>query len=153
MIGAGYLLSKKYMERLGLGENVASIVCTVLWLLCGPIYKVVSKGQINLFVLDFFLVSVVLAESKPVLAGMAAAAGSFMKIYPAATAGGAVLARRKKLLIGFALGTVLMLLIQTMLCGVIHGLTLSTPSNRFRLPIRLLMRRSSTSHLSQTLYI
>jgi len=118
MIGAGYLLSKKYMERLGLGENVASIVCTVLWLLCGPIYKVVSKGQINLFVLDFFLVSVVLAESKPVLAGMAAAAGSFMKIYPAATAGGAVLARRKKLLIGFALGTVLMLLIQTMLCGV-----------------------------------
>jgi hypothetical protein len=117
MIGLGYRLSRQLLMALGMNKTRSSIVCALLWLLCSPVYQTVRKGQVNLIALDCCMLSLVYAGSKPVVAGIATAVGTFIKVYPAATIPAALITRRKKLLVGFAVCSAMMVFIQTVMCG------------------------------------
>ena len=82
LIILAYFLCYRFARNTGLKSVPASVIITVLLLLNNPLIRTLKWGQINLWVLNSFLLAVLLLQRYPLLSGLAIALGGHIKLYP-----------------------------------------------------------------------
>lgn len=83
LILLAFELLVRFGRGLGLSASTATVVVTVLLLFDNPLLRTLRHGQINLWVLDLSLLTLLWARRYPAAAGFALALATQIKIYPA----------------------------------------------------------------------
>jgi hypothetical protein len=81
VLGAHFLLVRLARD-LGIAARWAPLWVGLLLVFDNPVFRTLRHGQVNLWVLDLSLVGLVLARSRPALAGIAVALAAHVKLYP-----------------------------------------------------------------------
>jgi hypothetical protein len=110
-LGAFALLARVARD-VGVGRSAAALLAAALVLVNAPLLRTVAWSQVNLWVLDCVLLAVVLRGRAPLWAGVAAAAGGHLKLYPVALLGPWLLTRQWRACLGAALGGLGLLVVQ-----------------------------------------
>ena len=77
-----YFLCYRFARNTGFKSVPASVIITALLLFNNPLIRTLKHGQVNLWVLDLFLLAVLLLERYPLISGLAIALGGHIKLYP-----------------------------------------------------------------------
>lgn len=82
-LALAYPLIYRFARRLGFEKTTAVLLTAALLLINNPLLRTLRHTQVNLFVLDLFLLALLLAGRVPLLSGFSAAVGINLKLYPA----------------------------------------------------------------------
>jgi hypothetical protein len=82
-IALTYPLAYRFARRLGFPKTTAVLLVTALLLLNTPLLRTLRHNQVNILVLDLFLIALLLADRFPLVSGLSAAVGIHLKLYPA----------------------------------------------------------------------
>ncbi len=82
-IALAYPLAYRFARRLGFEKMTAVFLVAALLLINTPLLRTIRHTQVNLIVLDLFLVGLLLADRFPLLSGLSTAFGIHLKLYPA----------------------------------------------------------------------
>lgn len=78
-----YPLCYRLARRLGFQKMTAVFLVAILLLFNTPLLRTIRHTQVNVIVLDLFLLGLLLADRLPWLSGFSAALGIHLKLYPA----------------------------------------------------------------------
>lgn len=112
-----YLLSYSFARKLFLKPISASIIISLIFFVNNPLLRTLKHNQVNLWVLDLMLFSMLFLSKQPLLSGISLAISTHIKIYPLLLVLPLAVLRRFWALAIFLLGTVLVFAIQTNLLG------------------------------------
>jgi hypothetical protein len=82
-IALSYPLLYRFARRLSFEKMTAVFLVAALLLINTPLLRTIRHTQVNLIVLDLYLVGLLLADRLPLLSGLSTAAGIHLKLYPA----------------------------------------------------------------------
>ncbi len=108
-------LSFRFARAVRLPWRMALLLTTGLFLVNNPLYETIRWNQANLLVLSCILVSLLIADSHPVLAGAALAFGIHIKLYPAALIFAFALSKRWTVLLSTFAWTIFFFLVSLLL--------------------------------------
>lgn len=77
-----FTLLARFARGLGLPAAAATALVAVLLLFDNPLLRTLRHGQVNLWVLDLSLLTLLWAKRRPALAGLALALAAHVKLYP-----------------------------------------------------------------------
>lgn len=113
MLNLAFALGYRLARSLGVEDWIALALMAALLLFNAQVYRSLRYNQINLMVLNAFLLGIVLSAWYPLAGGLAAAVGGHLKLYPALMLFPWLATRRWKALLGFVLGAGAILWLQT----------------------------------------
>jgi hypothetical protein len=113
LILLAYALLVRFARALRMQEAPAHALVAVLLLIDDPLLRTLRHGQVNLWVLDLALLSILLARRIPALSGFALALSAHVKLYPLVLLLPLLLARCWRAIAWTFLGAGLVLLAQT----------------------------------------
>ena len=99
-----YVLCYRLGKALRLPAAGAAILAAALLVLSNPVGRTLRHNQVNLWVLDFILAAILLAARAPFAAGLMAALGGQLKLYPLSLAAPWALEKRWRALAGVVVG-------------------------------------------------
>ena len=108
-----YQLSCRFASRIGFSELTGALLVSGLFLFNYPLIRTLHLSQVNLYVLDAILFALLTLHTSPILSGAALGFGGLIKIYPFVLAAPLFLAKKWKAVFGVALGTGIIILLQT----------------------------------------
>lgn len=108
-----YILSIEFGVQIGFKELHSVIVVSALYLFNVPILRTLSNNQVNFYILTSILLALVLLRKYPFAAGVAAAVGGLIKIYPFALSAPMMLLRKWRAIAGILVGSLLVFLFET----------------------------------------
>lgn len=82
IVGAIYLCCR-LARQMGFSRTNGALIVAALFVCNAPLLRTLALSQINLLVLDSYLVAMLCVESRPVLSGLAISLGAQAKLYPA----------------------------------------------------------------------
>jgi hypothetical protein len=82
LIGLAYFLGYRFAKNIGLESVPASFLLAAILLFNNPLLRTLRHGQINLWLLDIFLLAVLLLQHYPLISGFLIAVGGHIKLYP-----------------------------------------------------------------------
>jgi hypothetical protein len=82
-LALAYPLLYRFTRRLGVQKVTAVFLVAAVLLFNNPLLRTIRHTQVNLFVLDLFLLALLLADRAAWLSGFTAAVGIHLKLYPA----------------------------------------------------------------------
>jgi hypothetical protein len=112
-----YALVARLARDVGIGSSPAALLSAALLLVNEPLLRGLAWSQVNLWVLDCVLLAIVLRGRAPSWAGVAAAAGGHLKLYPLALLGPWLWTRQWRACLGAALGGAALLALQLVAFG------------------------------------
>jgi hypothetical protein len=108
-----YYLTLLLARNLGIKALPASLLVAALLLFNFSLIRTLTFSQINLWVLNCFLLSILLLQQYPFLAGLAVALGAHLKLYPLVLLLPWVVSRRWRAVLGVVSGLVAITIVQT----------------------------------------
>jgi hypothetical protein len=78
-----YFLASRFARAIGMSREAAAWLVAALLLFDNPLLRTLRHGQVNLWIANLSLVSLLAARSRPALAGTALALAVHVKLYPA----------------------------------------------------------------------
>ena len=113
MVVLAYFLSYKLARILQLRKITSLFIVTSIFLFNYPIFRTFIWNQVNLWLLNSFLLAIILLKRSPLISGIAVALGSHLKIYPLILLLPWTIAKRFKVVFMSFLSFILIVLIQT----------------------------------------
>jgi hypothetical protein len=113
LIILAYSLTYDFAKRIGLKPIPASIIVAALFLFNNSVTRTLNFHQTNLWILNSFLIALLLHKSYPVISGFALALGIHIKIYPFILILPWIAMRKWLLLISTAVGLLTISIFQT----------------------------------------
>ncbi len=101
-----WLLLARLGRELGLDPLTAALVVSLLLVVDNPVFRTLKHNQVNIWLLDLWLLALLWLPRRPGAAGLAAALGAHLKLYPLGLIGAWVLMRRGRAVLGAAVGLV-----------------------------------------------
>jgi Glycosyltransferase family 87 len=108
-----YYLTYQLAQKIGLRTIPTSVIVSALFLFNNPIFRTIKFSQINVWILNCFLLSILLLPRHPFFGGFALAIGAHIKLYTLALMLPLAIAKRWLAMIGGAVGFVAILFLQT----------------------------------------
>lgn len=109
MVILAFMLSNRLADKFGLQKNLSLGIVTLLFILNNPLMRTLSFNQVNFWVLDIILLIFLLNTTHPFIAGLMAALGTHIKLYPALFIAPWIWMKDRKALSGFVVGTITLL--------------------------------------------
>jgi Glycosyltransferase family 87 len=113
LIGLAYFLGYRFAKNIGLESVPASFLLAAILLFNNPLLRTLRHGQINLWLLDLFLLAVLLLQRYPLISGFLIAVGGHIKLYPLILLMPWGIAKQWKAVLGTIASFFIILLIQT----------------------------------------
>jgi len=108
-----YYLTYHLARRMGLKNTLASLIVSALFLFNQPLFRTIKFDQINVWVLNTFLLALIFLRSRPFVSGLAVALGAHIKLYTLALLLPWSFIKRRRAILGVIVGFSAILLIQT----------------------------------------
>ncbi len=108
-----YFLSFEFAKQIGLANLRSVILVSVIYLFNVPVLRTLSNNQVNFYILASILLVLVLLRKYPFIAGLAAAVGGMIKIYPFALSAPMVLLKKWRAIFGLFAGSLLVIFFET----------------------------------------
>ncbi|MBE9228400.1 DUF2029 domain-containing protein [Phormidium sp. LEGE 05292] len=108
-----YYLTYHLARRMGVKNILAALIVSVLFLFNEPLFRTIKFDQINVWILNSFLLALLLLRSRPFVSGLAVALGAHIKLYTLALLLPWSFIKRRRAILGVIVGFVAILLIQT----------------------------------------
>ncbi len=108
-----YNLSIKFAGQVGLDDLTGMLLVSAIYLFNVPLFRTLSFNQVNFYVLASLLGSLIALRKYPFLAGVSAALGGFIKLYPFALSIPLFGMRKWRALIGILAGSVVFIFFET----------------------------------------
>jgi hypothetical protein len=116
-----YYLTYQLAQKIGLKNIPASVIVSALFIFNNPLFRTIKFNQINVWILNCFLLAIIWLPRHPFFSGLAVAIGAHIKLYTLAMMLPWVLTKRWLAMIGVASGFAAILFLQT---GFWRNLTL-----------------------------
>jgi hypothetical protein len=117
-LGAFYFLLVRVLERYGFSHKLAILITVAFLLVNTPILRTLVYVQVNLFVMDFILLSLLNYPKNPFLSALALALAVHLKTSPAAIVLAFLLDRNWRWLVWFAFSFTVITIIPAAINGV-----------------------------------
>lgn len=108
-----YYLTYLIAREIGLKVVPASLIVSSLFLFNNPLFRTIHFNQINVWILNCFLLTVFWLPRHPFLAGLAVALGAHIKLYTLSLLLPLSLTKRWRSMLGILVGFISILLVQT----------------------------------------
>jgi hypothetical protein len=113
LIVLAYFLSYYLARKLRLKRLPSLFLVSALFLFNNPLILTIKWNQLNLWLLDSFLLAIVLVQRFPFISGAAIALGGHLKLYPFIMLLPWIIAKQWRAIAGTIIGFVAILLVQT----------------------------------------
>lgn len=107
-----YYLTYLFCREIGLKAIPASLIVATLFLANNPLIRTLNFNQMNLWILNSFMLSIVLLRSHPFLSGLSVALGAHLKLYTLVLLLPWSYTKRWRAILGVAVGFLAILIIQ-----------------------------------------
>ena len=114
-VSIAYWLFLQIGRNLRLTSSFSSLLAGLLLIVNNPLLRTLHHNQINVWVLDLFLIGTCLLVRFPATSGLFFAMGGVLKVYPLAVLAPLAVARRWRAVCGIGLSLVTLLILQTKL--------------------------------------
>ncbi|MFB2894439.1 glycosyltransferase 87 family protein [Aerosakkonemataceae cyanobacterium BLCC-F50] len=108
-----YYLTYHLARRMGLKNILASLIVSGLFLFNEPLFRTIKFDQINVWVLNTFLLALLFLRSRPFVSGLAVALGAHIKLYTLALLLPWSFIKRRRAILAVVVGFFAISLIQT----------------------------------------
>lgn len=108
-----YFLSIEFAMQIGLNELRGAVLVSAIYLFNVPILRTLSNNQVNFYILASILLTLVLLPKYPFAAGVAAALGGLIKLYPFALSAPLLFMKKWRALAGILAGSVVVIFFET----------------------------------------
>ncbi len=108
-----YYLTYCLARRMGLKNTIASLIVSGLFIFNQPLFRTIKFEQINVWILNSFLLALLLLRYRPFLSGLAVALGAHIKLYTLALLLPWSFTKKWRAVVGIIVGFAAILLIQT----------------------------------------
>ncbi len=106
-----YFLSERFAQQNRLGKLSSAFLLSGLLLFNNPLFRTLRHNQINIFLLDLILFSLVFYSTRPFLSGIALGAAGHLKLYSLLMIIPLAISKRWKVLIGVAFAIITFILL------------------------------------------
>lgn len=120
LVMGAWVLSRKFLMRLGVGSVLAALIASTLLIVSPPLLMTLKYNQMNLWVLNAILAAALLTRSDPASAGLIAAIGVDVKVYPLIMLPVWIASRRWKALAALLIALVAVIGLDIIAAGGIH---------------------------------
>ena len=110
-----YYLTYLFSRQIGLKAILASVIVASLFLVNNPLIRTLNFNQINLWILNSFMLSIVLLRRYPFLSGLSVALGAHLKLYTLVLLLPWSYMKRWRAMLGVAIGFLTILIAQIVL--------------------------------------
>lgn len=108
-----YFLSIEFAIQIGIKELRGLLLVSAIYLFNVPIIRTLSNNQVNFYILASILLALILLRKYPFAAGIAAALGGLIKLYPFALSAPLFLMKKWRALTGILVGSFIVIFIET----------------------------------------
>ncbi|MFB2839400.1 glycosyltransferase family 87 protein [Floridanema evergladense] len=108
-----YYLTYQLARRMGLKNILASLIVSGLFLFNESLFRAIKFAQINVWILNTFLLALLFLRSHPFISGLAVALGAHIKLYTLALLLPWGFIKKWRAILGVIVGFLVILLIQT----------------------------------------
>jgi len=108
-----YFLSIEFAKLIGIKEIQGLLLASALYLFNIPVLRTISNNQVNFYILTSILLVLILVWEYPFMAGVAAAVGGLIKLYPFALSFPLFFMKRWKALAGIVVGSFVIIAVET----------------------------------------